>query len=546
MPSVQALVPLESLILGDLSQLMAEKKHDPINYIMQPVKSGDDFSLMPYQRFLSLYRGVYFEGENLTRSCRGSLPPSYARPHDKDQVIRSIMATLQYIGLDTTSRALVEYSKSLEITTGEWQNLKKRLIGNYCSKNLSIISLKQLEKNLDFYFENETSIKLPSVDGNPFFANDLSKFFDLRKATEQEFLQTVKLFRAFCSWGGEFENPRLLAPLLKNPSIMAFVIRQMRGQELNWQSIDNSVFVQEKPGTGVFIWCDNLICRKREKLVFEKKAYRSIGSKSLEDDFKRIYCHELRDIDFNSKDQVPEVKKWIDGQSFDDFNLQTGQFISLISGVPNFLVRSNKFSDAKEFLRASMDESWDLWAKKQIQMRNKDLYYEEPLSLELVDRKLYFNEWQPNFKIMFDVNLGEFDRINQMVGKLKVKFDLVLTQKFMRWIRREWSQHDPRDVRKTKHLVKVFIQNIEDKVHEAQKNLVIPPWEGKLEDLIADELLQQLVAYKGGFFRQEERKNVTIPIYVNYSPFALKYLNFEYKIKKERAKLDYSTFEYSD
>src|SRR3989338_6798014 len=85
MSQALALIPLESLILGDLSQIIAEKKNDPIDYIMQPEKSGDELAFAPYQRFLALYRGFYFEGENLLQSCRETSAPIYARPHEKDQ-----------------------------------------------------------------------------------------------------------------------------------------------------------------------------------------------------------------------------------------------------------------------------------------------------------------------------------------------------------------------------------------------------------------------------------------------------------------------------
>ena len=88
----------------------------------------------------------------------------------------------------------------------------------YCSKNLTIISLKQLRKNLDIYFEHGASFELPSVQGNPLFPQALPRSFRPKNRVI-EFLQTVKLFRAVCSWG---TSQIILVSwyLLRNPIII--------------------------------------------------------------------------------------------------------------------------------------------------------------------------------------------------------------------------------------------------------------------------------------------------------------------------------------
>ncbi|MBI2520323.1 MAG: hypothetical protein HYV97_07890 [Bdellovibrio sp.] len=540
-----AFVPLESLVLGDLSQILLERKSDPIQYVLR-IDKESDASMNAYTRFLAFYRGVYAEGENLKNYCPYAPTAIYARPIELEQVKRSVMATLQYLGLDLSTRALALYAKQLEFNQDEWRNLADRLVGQYCSRNLTIISLKQLRKNLDIYFEHGASFELPSVQANPLFPKSLSGKFQTEKSRELEFLQTVKLFRAVCSWGNESDNPRLLVPFLRNPIIMATVIRHLTDMEMAYNSIDNSVYLTSRINSGVKVWCENLVCRKRTSEYMEKKLFRAIGSKSFKGDLESLYCHNFRDLDFLNREQVPEIKKWTDHQSFDDFNFQQSQFLALLTGVPDFLLRSTNFLTSQEILRTSFDQTWDEWAQGQVKTQSRDLYYEEPLAMELVERKLYFNPFRPDFKVVFDVNLGELDRANRIVGKIRAKFHLQIHNSFLAWIRNEWNNLDPRNVRKKDSIIKNMIKSIEDQVQANRKNFILPPWDGNLENLIADEIIQQLSLYKGPFFSKSPKGITRIPIEINYGPFALKYLAYEAQVKKESQAIDYSSYEYSD
>ena len=77
-------------------------------------------------------------------------------------------------------------------------------------------------------------------------------------------------------------------------------------------------------------------------------------------------------------------------------------------------------------------------------MYNEDIYYEEQHSIEVVDRDLYFRKSIQKFKVVFDINLGEFDRHNQYIGKLKTNFKLKLPFTFSDWVRDTWVNIDPR------------------------------------------------------------------------------------------------------
>ena len=121
----------------------------------------------------------------------------------------------------------------------------------YCSKNLTIISLKQLRKNLDIYFEHGASFELPSVQGNPLFPQALPSKFQTEKSRELEFLQTIKLFRAVCSWG---TSQIILVSwyLLRNPIIIqSFAILRI------WRRPTILLIIQSirlEKNSGVKVW----------------------------------------------------------------------------------------------------------------------------------------------------------------------------------------------------------------------------------------------------------------------------------------------------
>ena len=81
------------------------------------------------------------------------------------------MATLQYIGIDLTLRAISDYSKELELKRGDFNNLIQNLTNNFCSKNMTIISQRQLKKNFELKFNsNKEKVQVPSIEKNPFFS----------------------------------------------------------------------------------------------------------------------------------------------------------------------------------------------------------------------------------------------------------------------------------------------------------------------------------------------------------------------------------------
>lgn len=533
-PKAHALAPVESLVLGDFSEDYSENTSDPLNYVFSRDATNKNTS-SEFKRELAVYRGFYEEGKNAVNYCRDVRAVRYATEWEKVQVKRSVMSTIQYIGLDLTARAIPQYAKSLEYTREEYVNLVEGLVGNYCSTNLSVISKKELTNNLLIKFDKENSYRLPSVTGNPYFPDNIDSYLPPKKALEQEFLYTVKLFQSLCSWGGNPNNPGLMVPILKNGALMAFFGRQLSGESIGWKEIDNTVFLKEDKQTA-HVWCDNLICRKMSRENFNSKFFFSVGGTSVRDDVKRLYCEEFRMSDYKTKEYDPKIAKMMNSMTFDEENFINSQFIALITGVPDFLLRAEKFSDGVEFFRSSMDFAWNKWAKNMSDNFTRDLLFEEPLTLELIERDQFYNYRSGKLQVSFDVNLGEFDRINQRNGKMKVTFNIKVANSFFNFYRKSLIELDGMNLaeknrEKARLMNRLKIQLTKD-VLSAREKFLIPPWRGDLEALIANEITSQILDTPAKYLNFNEAGERSIEIEINYGIFALKYINHQFNVKK--------------
>ena len=533
--NTQALVPLESLILGDFSDIYEENKNDPLKNIF----NFKDENKIPFEsrRQLALYRGFINEGLNFRNSCTHNRGIVYSSIWDHDQALRAFLAQMQFYGLDVVTRAIAAYAKYFEFTEEEYTRFVESLMGNYCSRNLSVISLKELKRNILVKFNKENYFVLPHISKNSLFPSALDEMAPESKTREHEFYQTIKLFRNFCSWGGEADNVRMLAPLLKNPFIVAQVAREFSSLDLDWNAIDNSISLKHRIKNNP-IYCSNLICRQVTQDLFERKLPHPVGSQNVYDDIKRTYCEEFRDLSYKTNGQVPQVAKWIKSESLDDEIFMQGQFIALVTGIPEFILRVDKFIDAQNFLRFNIDKSWNQWAAGQLSSFNNYLFYEETLSIDKVDSRLFFNPHRPNFQVVFDINLGEFDRVNQMVGKIKTVMNLKLPKSLMRWLRFEWVNFDPTQPKRRENLIKNLSKHIEGQVDLANDKFRVSPWTEQFKMVVAKEILLQMELYKGDYFESEniQKEWVKIPIILNYGPFALKYLDYEHRLNISKDK----------
>lgn len=534
---VWALVPLESLLLGDFSKSYEQEITDPLYYIFRDRRreeqstSHDPKHREKLLKFV-LYRGLIDEGHNLNNKCKQRPVLDYATKNERTNAKRVYLSALQYLVLDLTTEYIARYAQYFDFDDTSYAHLVDNIVGNYCSENLTTISLRQLKKNMLVRFSTDRGLPLPSVENDPFFPKALTHVNSGPEARKQEFFWTLELFKSSCSWANEVENARLLVPLARNPFIAAAVIRELSGLGLSWDSRQQKI-AKIPIKDSLHVSCNNLICRQTDRTTFMKQVPRTVGSEGVESDFERLYCNEFRDLDYRIKNQEPKIEKIIKKLTFDDQNMLTGQLVALLSGYPDFIVQSEKYSDLMEFMRAPMDKNWDKWAHEQNGNYKKIMTYEESLTLDLVDPNLYYNKYRSKFRVELDINQGEFDKAINIMGKLRVKIDLKLSKKFLSWVRSNWKLIDEEKEPKKAERIRIpFRARLSEVLEQLNRKFPVVPFNESLSELVVKELTRQVSAYEGDYFSKDINGFVIAPLYINFSPYALRHMRYRYLIKK--------------
>jgi hypothetical protein len=149
----------------------------------------------------------------------------------------------------------------------------------------------------------------------------------------------------------------------------------------------------------------------------------------------------------------------------------------------------------------------------------------------------YYDFRSGKLRVAFDVNLGEFDRINQRAGKLKVQFNLPVQKSFLKYYRQSMKDLDFKDAAEKERLKGRFKLQITKSVQEAREKFIIPPWKGDLEGLVANELSAQILDTPEKFLDFTGSGMYEVNVEVNYGLFALKYLNHQLNVQKSQEKL---------
>lgn len=468
------------------------------------------------------YRTFYNEGESLKYYCSNNPKVYYKDRWEKEKVLHSYVATLQMIIFDHAIKAIGQYAKELELNESEYENLYNNAINFSCSENISIRSHRRLRQMFkDSYVEE---YELPSIKGNPLF----TKKIQLKQSREEKLINqlyyTVGLFQSACSWGQRYEHLRLLEELVKNEVISAYVIRQMSAFKIDKASSSSIQLLAPDTNT-TRVFCDGLICRKESHRDFDRKFPRGVGSLRLADDLKAIYCQNYLEYKSETEPQLDDdYKTLFEKYKGDEINRIKGQFISLITKIPDFNVWTNNKEILGEYLRMGMDHFWDTWAKKNLERLVKDINYEEPLVLEAVDKKIFLNPYVFSPRVVFDLNSGEFDRTVAMNGKLKFKFDVKFLRKDLEWLfhaYREVDLYNKEAVKVLDNRLKFSVEKDYEKYRSLFSAYII---KGEFLDYIWKEIKNQLLFFNKFDTRNKEQKYFNIPVEINISPFAIVYL----------------------
>jgi hypothetical protein len=525
------LQPLDSLIFGEFEET---KTHDPLAYVFRPDSKTRKVQKLDSQMLhLRKYVGFYWEGENLKNRCSKYDEIEYPTISSEQNALRSVGATLQYIGLDVTTRAIVEYTKRMNLSRKKVDILSHNLV-NYCSKNLSVISKQHLKKYFLEKYDSKVEFPLPTYAGNKYFPILLSKFSEDTKSIERELYVTVDLFKAFCSWGGDVKDFRVLPPLLRNPQIMAFVNRNLEGAKIFIDDQTGRILTKADIDT-TKVSCIGFLCRKTTPNQFIDDFPKSMGFIDLKTELDRLYCKRFRDVTYPRDIVEPTIGEWIDNRTVDYEIIMSSQFVSLLTGFPDFFIRSGNYQKSLKYFTSSFDESFNRWAFKGIKNFSTEVNFEESITLDKIKKKREFLSTitiSELFAVEYDVNLGEWDKSVDGTGKIKLSMDIMLRKNFVNWVISEWNKSDPRDKRKRKNITKALRAHIAPQLEKNKSKFIVPPWQGDLAQLIANDLVSQMSAYSGDYFFTVDNSSLKIPVIFRYGVFALKYINYRFKSER--------------
>ncbi len=535
---LMAMIPLESLLLGDFSQQYTQEENDPINYVFQ--QSQSLLGKRDHLRALGIFRGYYEEGDNYNRACKETTAIRYPSYYDKETAKRVVMTSLQYVGLDLAMRSMGTLARQLNWEKKEFQNLADSLVGGYCSQNITLMSVRQIKKYLVAQYDSKNIFRLPQIKENPLFPAQLPLRLEEDEVYSRQFNYSIELFKSFCSWGNQVDNPRMLTPFLRNPIIMSFLSRVVFGHQMAYD-LNTKRPYRVDAKKGLYFDCNGLICRQTKKVVFINKFPRSFGSRSIEDDFNRLYCHEFRNIWFNLKDPSNKIKKWVDNLSLDHQNFLVSHMLSLATGVPDFFSWGETFEDGKETFMMAIKEHWNNWSLAEMARTNENFFYEESLTLKLLSLDYFPKRDKSQMSLHFDVNLGEFDQMVDLRGKITLNWNLTLKKRLLAWTFSQFknmSQMEEAERTSLRRRIKQrWLAVVDPKVEQAQKVFEIPPWKLGMSSFLVKELLLQVESF-GQSFDLAGAGDYQVPIYFHYAPFALKYLNYIHKVQngnKERS-----------
>jgi hypothetical protein len=529
--NVYALVPVEGILMGEAKE---EIQSDPLKAIFSDIydktKAGEN-------KKVKLYFSTYESGSRLFESCSYLAAPTYGTPWQEKQAKRSMAATLQFIGLDTTIKAIGAYARRLEISEDNYKTLKSNLVRNYCSKNVTILSLRNIEKSLEYYYANPLKDIIPSVETSPFAPKAAKMMSEKATSRSKEFDLVLRNFRAFCSWGTEVEDYRMLSPYLNNRFIMAFVIKNMSGVQ---DQIDEKEFkvVTRPSASTVQVGCKDLVCRKEPTHAGFKNLFpMSIGSTGLFTDLSKLYCHHFRYQDYPQQ-TIPEVKAWIKSSELEEPVFETSQFISLMTGVPDFMNAVDAYQDVPLLAKSSIDERWTQWSNSVLTSFSRDLLFEESLKVKVEPQDDLAELSSKGFIIDFSVTLGEMDRILKDNDKIQMIFELKLSKNYIRALRTKSLLLEADVDEEGKKVFRDEVgRYIDIQLREKEKLFSQKMWNEEFSRLIADELIRQTRLYRGPLFNSYQDEVLRVPVKFSYGLFALSYLRYRADVAAGRLKL---------
>lgn len=531
--SAYGIVPLEGIIFGKVRDT---DKYDKFNGLLSYNYTDDDSNTQELRRLLT-YQALINQTTDLQNFCQQVPKIRYTNSWKRELAIRSVIGTFQHVGLDVTVRAIAEYAKKIEMEPQAFKTLSENIVGNYCSENISVYSKKTLLQNLENYFQNESGFQLPSVKNSPFFSEDFKQRHNTLEVAKREFNNTLKNFRALCSWHGDSSNYRMLVPYLRNPAVMVYVFNNLLAKKISFDPITQKLLFVDDPSS-VKVACEDLVCRKRDEVSFKKLFPRMIGSTRLKDDLYGLYCDEFERARYRPDISQPQVKDWIESLGSYESRIEALNFISLITQIPDGLIVAEKFSDIQRIFKKNIKERWDKWAEETVSRVQISQLYEEPLEIELISQEKTSAVRKGEFNFFLRMTLSEIDKVLSDVDKIDSYFNLKFEKRFLAYVKeRSTFYYNRGELDKAYRVEHSLTQQILKKLEPFQKYFKIKLTNKQLAELLSKELLKQLNNYRGGSVNRLSQETVEIPVRISYGIFALQYIHEKFKYNQKRSEL---------
>ena len=527
-----AIVPLTGVIYGDRASTYED---DKFNGLLSFSYQKEDLGEREPDKLLS-FKAIQNEAESLKLFCEDLPKIKYSEGWKKDSAIRSIIGTLQFVGIDVAARAIGMYANKLELTDLEFQNLSQNIVKNYCSANMTVYAHRTLLENLSKYNREEKYFRLPSTSDSPFFSDDYKQRHDTRESLKRELNYSIMNFRSLCSWDGSTDDYRLLVPYLKSPVLMSYIFDKIQGKVFSYDKRSKSISL-EFSGVPVLVACEDLVCRKRSPNDFKKIFPRMIGSSRLQDDLFGIYCDLFSKLKYKRDTSNRVVKNWIDQKGSYQGRLEVFNLIALLTQIPNPLIFTENFRSLDLLVNNNIKERWDRWSFNSLKSTEVAQYYEEPLEIELISQKNSTRIRDGLFNIELRVSLSEIDKVLDEKDKISAFFNLKFESRYLSYIKNRLAFHYNRgDVKKVSAIENNFRNKIIEMVKDKDKFFGIKLSRKDFGQLLASELLAQLEASNGNNLKRLDKKDIVVPVRFAYGLFALQYIHqkFIYQRKSQQ------------
>ncbi len=462
---------------------------------------------------LDNYRKFYLESENLDYFCReNKAPVNFKNAFERDEFIRSMIATLQYKMMNYSISAIATYAKKLQFDSEQYDNLVDGLIGS-CSQNTTLYSHRLLKYLFKQDFDSQEAISVPQDISKKLFTEKVSEVQSENEVLVNELYYTTGVFSYACSWGGQVQFLRKMAPFLRSPVIMSYIIREMTGLETH---TFNDKLKDQKVAL-----CKNQICRPKTLSNFTQEIAKPIGSSNMAYDLSTIYCRNFQtatqsyspNIDKNFKDHLKQFDK--------QEERLIGQFIALLTRIPDFNVWTQSSEMIKRYISISNDGLWNFWAKDLLARRVDYVMYEDALEMQ-VDRlasdRFIRAEGRP--QINFNVVNGEFDRATNDENMITLNFDIKFPAKDLDWIFEQYkiavNANDEDSIELLKTRLNAYIAKDYEKVKDLLATYSV---NSDLLTVMMKEVLRQFDTLEELILPKS--RQVSIRVNIRIAPFAL-------------------------